>query len=112
MSIAEKATRRRPWRHPRNRKVVLPYRTAAAVALMEMGISDYGVIAEAVGLSTQEIKRIDKAEDEPVRLLSTLGIPSGEYFKLEKEVRCPKCHARVVLAPCVACHSMLYSTSG
>ncbi len=109
---SDKNNRRRPWRHPRNRKVVLPYRTAAAIAVMEMGIRDYRVIAQAVGLSPQEVQRIDRAEDEPVRLLSTLGIPSGEYFKLEKEVRCPKCHARVVLAPCVACHSVSYSTSG
>ena len=52
----------RPWRHPLNGAIEVPYRVAAAVAVMEMGISEYGVIAEAVGLTVEDVRRIEKAE--------------------------------------------------
>jgi hypothetical protein len=98
---------RRPWRHPLNRAIEVPYQVAAAVAVMEMGISEYGVIAEAVGLTVAEVRGIDTAEDSSVRELAVAGIPIGEFFKLARRVRCPKCQAKVEIAPCVTCHSML-----
>ncbi|MFV2069547.1 MAG: hypothetical protein ACC645_21495 [Pirellulales bacterium] len=94
---------RKPWRHPRKRSIKVPHRAAAAIAVMEMGVSDYSVIATAVGLTVEEVRRIDMAEDSPIRELGSEGIPYGEYFTLEKVIRCPKCHAMVRFAPCVAC---------
>ena len=71
---------------------------------MEMGISEYSVIADAVGLSVEEIERVDMVEDPAVRQLALAGIPVGESFKLRRRLRCPKCQAKVGLVPCIACH--------
>ncbi len=97
--------RSRPWRHPLKRSIEVPYRIAAAIAVMEMGISEYAVIARAVGLTVEEVERVDMAEDPSVRRLAVARIPVGESFKLDNRVRCPKCQAEVRLAPCVACRS-------
>jgi hypothetical protein len=97
---------KRPWRHPRKRDIEVPYRIAAAIAVMEMGVSEYSVIANAVGLTVEEVERIDMVEDAAVRKLALAKIPLGESFKLDNRVRCPKCHAKVGLAPCVACRSV------
>jgi hypothetical protein len=93
------------WRHPYEPHIKVPYRVAAAVAVMEMGISDYSVIADAVGLSVEEVERVDMVEDPAVRQLALAGIPAGESFKLSHRLRCPQCQAKVALAPCIACHS-------
>jgi len=94
---------RKPWRHPLKRCIEVPYRVAAAIAVMEMGISEYAVIAEAVGLTVEEVRTIDAAEDSSVRQLAVARIPLGEWFKLDKHLRCPKCHAELNLVPCIAC---------
>lgn len=96
---------RRPWRHPYKRGLQVPYRTATAIALMEMGVRDYRQIATATGSSECEIKKIDLCQDQHVRQLGCEGIPYGEYFRLEKALRCPKCRAILTLVPCVACDS-------
>lgn len=93
------------WQHPQRLYIEVPYRVAAAIAVMEMGISDYSVIAGAVGLTVEEVERIDMAEDSSVRMLAVAGIPAGEFFKLDNRVRCPKCQAKLSIAPCIACHS-------
>jgi hypothetical protein len=93
------------WQHPLQRQINVPYRIAAAIAVMEMGISDYAVIAEAVGLTVKEVRRIDSAEESSVRELAAAGIPTGEFFKLATRVRCPRCHNNVGVAPCVGCCS-------
>lgn len=98
---------RKPWRHPLDRAVEVPYPVAAAIALMEMGISEYRLIAEAVGLTEAEVRGIDTAEDALVRQLAVAGIPISEFFKLDCRVRCPKCQAMVVIAPCVSCRRLL-----
>lgn len=97
--------RSRLWQHPLKLCIEVPYRVASAIAVMEMGISDYSVIAGAVGLTVEEVERIDMAEDSSVRLLAVAGIPAGEFFKLDNRVRCPKCKARLSIVPCIACHS-------
>ena len=97
--------RNRLWRHPLKRYIEVPYRIAAAIAVMEMGVSEYSVIANAVGLTVDEVERVDMLEDSAVRQLALAGIPVGEWFKLDNHVRCPKCQAKVGLAPCVACRS-------
>lgn len=100
---SKRPPRDKTWRHPSNRAIAVPPRAAAAIAVMEMGISDYNEIAEAVGLSVADVKRIDAAEDRCIRDLGILGIPDGFYFNLSKKVRCRKCYAWVTIAPCVAC---------
>jgi hypothetical protein len=97
--------RTRPWRHPSDPRIEVPYRVAAAIAVMEMGISEYSVIADAVGLTVEEVERVDMVEDPAVRRLALTGIPAGESFKLKRRVRCPRCQAKVALAPCIACQS-------
>lgn len=73
---------------------------------MEMGIREYSVIARAVGLTVEEIERIDMAIDRSVRRLALIGIPIDAAFKLEARVRCPRCQADVGLAPCIACRCL------
>ncbi|MHC4177733.1 MAG: hypothetical protein ACYSWU_09505 [Planctomycetota bacterium] len=97
--------RSRLWQHPLRLYIEVPYRVAAAIAVMEMGISDYSVIAGAVGLTVEEVERIDMAEDSSIRLLAVAGIPAGEFFKLDNRVRCRRCQAKLNVAPCIACHS-------
>ncbi len=104
--------KRRPWRHPLNRAIEVPYRVATAIAVMEMGISEYGVIAEAVGLTVAEVRRIDTAEDSLVRQLAVARIPVGEFFKLDHRLRCPKCQVKVEIAPCVTCQGLLRGVDG
>jgi hypothetical protein len=96
---------KRTWRHPSQRSIEVPYPTAVTVALMQMGIRDYAVIAGAVALTVQDVRRIDLVEDESVRQLGLLGIPHGVYFRLHEKVRCPKCSALLTMAPCIACDS-------
>jgi hypothetical protein len=95
--------RSRPWQHPLKLHIEVPYRVAAAIAVMEMGISDYSVIARAVGLTLEEVERVDMAEDPTVRQLAVAGIPAGEFFRLDSRLRCPKCQAKLSIAPCLAC---------
>ena len=95
----------RMWRHPFKPYIKVPYRVAATVAVMEMGISDYSLIADAVGLSVAEVERVDMVEDPAVRQLALAGIPASETFKLRHRLRCPRCQAKVELAPCIACRS-------
>jgi hypothetical protein len=105
-SVERKKRKRRDkkmWRHPINTDIRVPYKTAAAMAVMEMGITDYGDIAEAVGLSSDEVKRIDDVEDDGVRRLCHERIPLGEYFKLAIYLRCPRCAAKTTIAPCPTC---------
>ncbi len=81
----------------------MPYAAAAAISLMEMGITDYDRIGAAVGLDASEVQRIDMAEDKAIRQLCLAGVPYGHYFTLESHIRCPKCSGMITLAPCVAC---------
>ncbi|MBN2022435.1 MAG: hypothetical protein JW809_06535 [Pirellulales bacterium] len=97
--------RSRPWRHPLKRHIEVPYRVAAAIAVMEMGVSEYSTIAHAVGLTLEEVERVDMVEDAAVRQLALARIPEGEWFKLAHRIRCPKCQATVGVVPCVACRS-------
>jgi len=91
------------WRHPTDVRLRVPRKTAATIALMEMGITDYAVIAAAVDLDVNEVKQIDLTTEGPIRRLGVEGIPVGEYFNLRTVVCCPKCGAKVTIAPCVAC---------
>lgn len=93
------------WRHPWKLSIRMPRRVAATVAVMQMGLTDYREIAGAVGLTVAEVKRVDSAKDRAVRQLCSVGIPEGEYFKLDETIRCPKCKAMIRIAPCVACVS-------
>lgn len=97
------AARKKDWRHPIKRDLVVPYQAAAVIALMEMGLSDYAAIADAVGLSVEEVARIEGAQDRAVRQLCVERIPIGQYFKLRTLIRCPRCSARISMAPCIAC---------
>jgi hypothetical protein len=96
----------RTWRHPFHRSIEVPYSTALVMAMIQMGVSDYAVIAKAAGLHVAEVRRIDMVEDRAVRQLGLAGIPHGVYFKLHEKVRCPKCNALVRMAPCIACNTM------
>jgi len=115
MKADAKPSRRRSrrgnaWRHPSDAQLRVPRKTAAAIAVMEMGIKDYRLIGEAVGLEAADVKEIDLAGDGPIRRLGVQGIPAGEYFNLRTTICCPKCGAKVTIAPCVACSSQKASS--
>lgn len=93
----------RIWRHPLHRSIKVPYATAVAMALIQMGVRDYAVIARAACLRVEDVRRIDMTEDCRVRQLGVAGIPHGVYFRLHERVRCPRCKALVKMAPCIAC---------
>ena len=93
------------WTHPRKPWLSLRRKACAALAVIEMGIRDHAQIAAAVGLSLEEVAQIDAAEDAAIRELGLEGIPAGEFFALAKVIRCPRCGARLTLAPCVTCQS-------
>lgn len=95
--------RRKRWTHPRQPSLSLPRKTVAALALIETGVRDYDTIATAVGLSVDDVSRIDSAKDESIRRLGVEGIPRGEYFPLSKIVRCPGCGGCITVAPCISC---------
>ncbi|REJ66605.1 MAG: hypothetical protein DWQ31_14265 [Planctomycetota bacterium] len=92
-------------------KSQLPRRAPAVIALMEMGVNDYGEIAYATGLTVADVKEIDAAEDRKIRRLATQGTPAGTYLPLNKPVRCPTCNGMVTMAPCVACDRRWDETS-
>ena len=94
------------WRDPRKRGFELPYQMAAAVAVMQMGVRDFQVIAAAVGLSVDEIAKIDRADDDTVRHLAISGFPPGERLRLREAIRCPRCRGRTQVAPCALCECL------
>ena len=93
----------RAWRHPSKDGLVVPCKYAAAIAVMQMGISDFRTIALAVDLEVMQVEQIDSAQDPLVRELALEGIPVGEFFKLRSQIVCPTCNRSVSLAPCLAC---------
>jgi len=105
-SWGEKDYLRKLWRHPYDQSIEMPHRFAAAIAVMEMGISEYSLIATAVGLTVEEVKRVDMAKDLSIRQLAVVGIPAGESFELQNFVCCPKCQVAVGFAPCFACRTL------
>ena len=106
-SISAKSGRKAAWRHPTKKNVSLPYTSAAAIALMESGVTDYSVIASALRIDVADVERIDNTEDEIVRKLAVEGMPHGEYFKLHGGIRCPKCNSWIVITPCMTCRHYL-----
>ena len=93
------------WKHPTNHEIEVPYRVAATVALMGMGMTDFGQIASLVGLTEKDVQAVDDADDPAIRKLAAVGVPGGGRFKLRGPVRCPKCHANISIVPCVTCNS-------
>ena len=91
------------WQHPSVKKIRVPRKVAAVIALIQTGIVNYSTIAQAVGLTVEEVKYIDQAEESKIRQLGIQGIPRHVYFHLKKKVRCPNCNSWITLAPCVAC---------
>jgi hypothetical protein len=94
---------RKAWKHPIYRDIIVPRRVAVAIAIMEMGVSDYEEIATAVGLTEEAVEEIDSVEDTEIRRLACVGIPYGVYFNIDKPLRCPKCQCMINLVPCVSC---------
>lgn len=84
-------------------KSQLPRRAPTVIALMEMGVRDFGEIASATGLSVEDVQEIESAEDRKIRRIASEGTPPGTYLPLTKPVRCPTCNGMVTMAPCVAC---------
>lgn len=81
----------------------LPRRAPTVIALMEMGVLDFDEIATATGLSVDDVKEIESAEDRKIRRIASQGTPAGTYLPLTKPVRCPTCNGMITMAPCVAC---------
>lgn len=94
---------RSAWRHPSETGIEVPRKTAMALAIMGMGISDYAAIAQAAGLSWDQVAGIDLSDDRAVQRLGVVGIPYGHFFNLRNKIRCPLCEGWITVAPCVAC---------
>gem|GEM_PF-4050531 len=75
----------------------------AVLALMEGGIDDETVIAQAVGIDVDEVRRIESANDLEVRRVAVDGIPADFLFRLRRAVVCPRCGSRIFLVPCIFC---------
>ena len=99
----KKGVFRKAWAHPIIRGLKVPRRVAVAIAIMEMGVTEYDEIATAVGLTEEAVEQIDSVEDPAIRRLASVGIPYGTYFNIDKPLRCPKCQRLIILVPCVAC---------
>ena len=89
----------------------MPRKFAAAVAVMQMGVTDYQLIASAVGLEVEQVQEIDAASDPAVRLLAVRGIPMGHYFNLQTTIRCPTCNGWIHIAPCVVCTNQAHDAT-
>jgi hypothetical protein len=84
----------------------LPSRVEAALAVMQMGVSDYALIASTVGLECEDVAEIDHSEDCRIRDLAVRGVDPAKRFHLVRPLRCPKCRNRITVAPCITCHSV------
>ena len=84
-------------------KSQLPRRAPTVIALMEMGVRDFDEIAIATGLTVDDVKEIDSADDRKIRRIAAQGTPAGTYLPLTNPVRCPNCNGMITMAPCVAC---------
>jgi hypothetical protein len=81
----------------------LPLRVEAAVALMQMGISDYAQIASCVGMTEEQVQQIDLSDDKRIRRLALDGVSPEKRYRLVHPLRCPKCRGRITVAPCLVC---------
>lgn len=88
---------------PDEPKKRLPLRVETALAVMQMGISDYPTIASCAGLTEQEVKHIDLSEDRRIRQLGVGGVSPEKQYRLLRPLRCPKCRGMISIAPCVVC---------
>ena len=75
----------------------------AAFVLIESGIRDDAVIADAVGLRKAEIAEIIATTDTRLRREAINAVPTSFTFSLRGIVRCPGCRQRITLAPCMTC---------
>lgn len=75
----------------------------AAFVLIEAGIRDPNVIADAVGLAIGQVAEIVATTDTKLRRQAINGIPNGFTFSLRSIVRCPGCRQRITIAPCMTC---------
>ena len=80
---------------------------AAAVYLLQAGLSDYKQVADAIGVSVAHVRRIEAADDPAVRRAMSKSSADGTSVRLRKPIRCPGCGRRIFLVPCVACRSLM-----
>ena len=75
----------------------------ATFVLIESGIRDHTVIADAVGLREGQVAEIVATTDTELRRQIINGVPTGFTFSLRSIIRCPGCRQRITLAPCMTC---------
>jgi hypothetical protein len=90
----------------KRRSAKLSQRAVAAIELMLRGMSNMDRIAAAVGLSIDEVKRLEAANDPRVRQIIAEGPPPGFVFRLRSVIICPGCGCRIFLVPCMTCRTM------
>jgi hypothetical protein len=84
----------------------LPTRVEAALAVMQMGVTDYATIAFTVGLPQADVIEIDHADDHRIRHLAVRGLDPEKRFHLVHPIRCPKCRNRITVVPCLTCRGI------
>ena len=83
----------------------------AAVELMLRGVTDLQRVAAVVGLSVEEVRHLEAADDPRVRKLIGEGLPDEYVFRLRSAIACPGCGTRIYLVPCMACRSARYESA-
>ena len=84
----------------------LPTRVEAALAVMQMGVTDYATIASTVGLPEEDVVKIDHSDDQRIRGLAVRGLDPEKRFHLVRPIRCPKCRHRITIIPCLTCRGI------
>ena len=75
----------------------------AVIALIRAGLMDLPQLACAVGLTLEQVHRIDEAEDPAIRQIALANLPEDFVFRLRERVTCPSCGGKIFLVPCLQC---------
>ncbi len=84
---------------------ILSAAAMAAIELMLRGVSDLQRIASVVGLTIEEVRDLESADDPRVRKLVLEGLPLEFVFRLRSATVCPGCGSRIYLVPCMTCRA-------
>lgn len=89
----------------RQAKRKLSNKSMAVLAMLQTGYEDLDLIARSVGISVDEVKAIENADDIRVRRILTEGLPENFLYRIRLAVKCTSCGSRINLVPCVLCHA-------
>jgi hypothetical protein len=89
---------------PLNRR--LSDKVMAVMAMLQYGYHDLSLIAKATGMSVNEVRAIEIADDARIRRVAVEGIPPNRLYHIRHAIKCRLCGSRINLVPCVRCHHL------